>query len=114
MKLAEATRGEPLPDVPQPLADNRPWPGQWVLGRHWPLKLWWKCPLCRGQVPIEPYEVNEEGIVHDSLTHSLGNEVGAEQCSWSGPLRLLDYDHEEHERAVARANREVAGVDQSN
>ena len=93
--LVDRSDGSPLGEHPAA--------GHWVLGLHAPLLLWWRCPTCEGVVPIDHDEVNEEGLVFDSMTHTEGNAPGRPFCSWSDGLRLLDYDAEEHKQAQLQA-----------
>jgi hypothetical protein len=82
---------EPLKDVYPNALGDRPQPGHWVMGLRAPLLVWWKCPLCKGQVPLEPrFDIDDDGNV-TSVRHSRGNREGNPRCNWERPLKLLHY-----------------------
>ena len=90
----------PVPREPTPLPHekdllkDRPGPGYWVMGLRQPIYVWWRCPLCLGQVPLDPgRDLGSDGVVkEEDVVHSYGNNTGEPKCSWILPLRLLDYE----------------------
>lgn len=81
---------DPLPDLPDALGD-RSVPGWWVFSLREPTMVWWRCPTCKGQIPLAPgMDIDPNGFVSD-VVHTLGNKEGEPFCDWNLPLSLIGY-----------------------
>jgi hypothetical protein len=98
----------PTPDIERVLESGGPPKGYWMMGKRWPLCIWWRCSLCGQVVPLEPEDVDRDGIVAEPVhSEQMGGEGKRPLCRWRVPVRLVDYDADEHHRAVEAANREM-------
>jgi len=82
----------PLPNVPNDPLGNRPAPGYWVMGLNEPMMVWWRCPICEGQVPFRPeYDIDSKGIIL-CASHHEHNLDGYPMCAWKLPIQLIGYN----------------------